>query len=250
MIVTGGAGFQGRPELSAPGVKSENIFIPRAGLRLTDRARHRTPLLCFPAGQGRCGHPSRHAEVGGIANQKNPGRYFFANMAMAVNSSRKPVSTDCPNAAAVHPDPAPSALPKVRRHPFQRRRPVGGYPEETNAPYRSRQESRLADARRVQAPVRLPQRFILPVNLYGPHDNFDLQSSHVIPALIRKCIEAQQRRPGNRLLGHRQQPAAVPFMSTTQPKASAAPPTSWWTPTRSTWARALKSRSRIWSNSS
>jgi GDP-L-fucose synthase len=135
------------------------------------------------------------AEVGGIgANRANPGRYFFANMAMALHLIEQArldnlhlrggkfvqVGTIC-------------AYPKFTPVPFREEDLWNGYPEETNAPYGVAKKAawQMLDAYRLQYGLR--SAYLLPVNLYGPHDNFDLNSSHVIPALIRKCVEAQER---------------------------------------------------------
>jgi GDP-L-fucose synthase len=135
------------------------------------------------------------AEVGGIgANRANPGRYFFANMAMALHLIEQArldnlhlrggkfvqVGTIC-------------AYPKFTPVPFREEDLWNGYPEETNAPYGVAKKAawQMLDAYRLQYGLR--SAYLLPVNLYGPHDNFDLSSSHVIPALIRKCVEAQER---------------------------------------------------------
>ncbi len=129
------------------------------------------------------------AEVGGIgANMANPGRYFYANMAMAlhliegarVHGVQKfvQVGTIC-------------AYPKFTPVPFREEDLWNGYPEETNAPYGVAKKAALVmlDAYRQQYGLR--SAYVLPVNLYGPGDNFDPQTSHVIPALVRKCVEAR-----------------------------------------------------------
>jgi GDP-L-fucose synthase len=197
-IVTGGAGFLGRmvrDHLMARGVHSENIFIPRRKdfdltcetdvARLFRRAfsPHKADIVIHLA-----------AEVGGIgANRANPGRYFYANMAMALHLIEQArldglierdgrfvqVGTIC-------------AYPKFTPVPFREEELWNGYPEETNAPYGVAKKAawQMLDAYRLQYGMK--SSFLLPVNLYGPYDNFDLNSSHVIPALIRKCVEAQK----------------------------------------------------------
>ncbi|TVS08284.1 MAG: GDP-L-fucose synthase [Phycisphaerales bacterium] len=128
------------------------------------------------------------AEVGGIgANRDNPGRYFFANMAMAlhlIEEARKrelekfvQVGTIC-------------AYPKFTPVPFQEEELWNGYPEETNAPYGIAKKAAMVMLDGYQRQYALASAYVLPVNLYGPGDNFDLHTSHVIPALIRKCVEA------------------------------------------------------------
>jgi GDP-L-fucose synthase len=131
------------------------------------------------------------AEVGGIgANRDNPGRFFFANLAMGlhlIEGARKfglkkfvQVGTIC-------------AYPKFTPVPFQESELWNGFPEETNAPYGIAKKSLLMMCQAYRQQYGLNAIYLLPVNLYGPRDNFHLHSSHVIPALIRKCVEARRR---------------------------------------------------------
>jgi GDP-L-fucose synthase len=131
------------------------------------------------------------AEVGGIgANRDNPGRFFFANMAMGlhlIEGARQvglkkfvQVGTIC-------------AYPKFTPVPFRESELWNGYPEETNAPYGVAKKALLVMCQSYRQQYGLNGVYLLPVNLYGPRDNFDLHSSHVIPALIRKCVEARRR---------------------------------------------------------
>src|SRR4051812_10467086 len=131
------------------------------------------------------------AEVGGIgANRDNPGRFFFANMAMGlhlVEGARKhglrkfvQVGTIC-------------AYPKFTPVPFKEADLWNGYPEETNAPYGVAKKALLVMLQGYREQYGLNGVYLLPVNLFGPRDNFDLHSSHVIPALVRKCVEAKRR---------------------------------------------------------
>jgi GDP-L-fucose synthase len=131
------------------------------------------------------------AEVGGIgANRANPGRYWYANLMMGahvieqsrVNSVAKTVilGTIC-------------AYPKFAPVPFREDDLWNGYPEETNAPYGVAKKALLVGAQSYRDQYGLNSIYLLPVNLYGPRDNFDLETSHVIPALIRKMIDAQER---------------------------------------------------------
>ncbi len=190
IVVTGGAGFLGRAvcqRLHALG--ASDVLIPRkADFDLTtenavDRLyKEMRPQIVLHLA----------AEVGGIgANMLNPGRYFYANMAMAmhmIEGARRygvekflQTGTIC-------------AYPKFTPVPFQEENLWNGYPEETNAPYGIAKKAAMVmlDAYRIQ--YGLKSAYVLPVNLYGPHDNFDLQTSHVIPALIRKCVEAQRAK--------------------------------------------------------
>jgi GDP-L-fucose synthase len=129
------------------------------------------------------------AEVGGIgANMANPGRYFYANMAMAMhlieharrNGLEKFVQTG-----------TICAYPKFTPVPFKEEDLWNGYPEETNAPYGVAKKAAMVMLDAYKRQYGLKGVYVLPVNLYGPWDNFNLDTSHVIPALIRKCIEAR-----------------------------------------------------------
>jgi GDP-L-fucose synthase len=129
------------------------------------------------------------AEVGGIgANRANPGRYWYANLMMGANvleqarlygvSKLVVAGTVC-------------AYPKDTPVPFREEELWNGFPEETNAPYGIAKKSILVGAQSYREQYGLNAIFLLPANLYGPRDNFDLDSSHVIPALIRKMVEGE-----------------------------------------------------------
>lgn len=188
IAVTGGAGFLGRvvcEKLRQRGCAASNILVPRRAqfdlTREADVARmyeQMKPDVVIHLA----------AEVGGIgANMDNPGRFFFANMAMAlhlieqarINAIQKfvQVGTIC-------------AYPKFTPVPFKEDDLWNGYPEETNAPYGIAKKAALVMLDAYHRQYGLRGAYVLPVNLYGPHDNFDLHTSHVIPALIRKCIAA------------------------------------------------------------
>jgi GDP-L-fucose synthase len=196
IVVTGGAGFLGQAvceQLLAKGVPGENIFVPRRkDYELTEEDA--CERLYKDAFKGEPVDLMIHlaAEVGGIgANRKSPGRYFYANMAMALHLIEQfrvqglsdrggkfvQVGTIC-------------AYPKFTPVPFREENLWDGYPEETNAPYGVAKKAawQMLDAYKLQYDFR--SSYVLPVNLYGPRDNFDLESSHVIPALIRKCVAA------------------------------------------------------------
>jgi GDP-L-fucose synthase len=129
------------------------------------------------------------ARVGGIgANQANPGRFFYENLMMGsqlIEIGRQrglgklvAIGTIC-------------AYPKFAPIPFQEDDIWAGYPEETNAPYGLAKKMMLVQSQAYRQQYGFNSIVLFPVNLYGPHDNFDLQTSHVIPALIRKCVEAR-----------------------------------------------------------
>ena len=200
VIVTGGAGFVGQvvcAKLRERGVK--DLFVPRR--KDFDLTRESDAVRLYKtAFNGAKADVVFHlaAEVGGIgANRANPGRYFYANMAMALHLIEQArldglierggrfvqVGTIC-------------AYPKFTPVPFQESELWNGYPEETNAPYGVAKKAawQMLDAYKLQ--YGLKSAYVLPVNLYGPNDNFDLHSSHVIPALIRKCVEAMERGDG------------------------------------------------------
>ncbi len=131
------------------------------------------------------------AEVGGIgANRANPGRYWYANLVMGAHvlEQARPhgvgklvlLGTIC-------------AYPKFAPVPFREEELWNGYPEETNAPYGIAKKALLVGAQAYREQYGLNAIYLLPVNLYGPGDNFDLETSHVIPALIRKMVEAHER---------------------------------------------------------
>ncbi len=186
IVVTGGAGFLGRAVCESLARRgATDIMIPRRrDFDLTSEAdvarlyaEMRPDVVLHLA-----------AEVGGIgANMDNPGRYFFANMAMSlhlieharINKLRKfvQVGTIC-------------AYPKFTPVPFREENLWNGYPEETNAPYGVAKKAAMVMLDGYRRQYGLHSAYLLPVNLYGPWDNFDLHTSHVIPALIRKCVEA------------------------------------------------------------
>jgi GDP-L-fucose synthase len=186
ILVTGGAGFLGRgvrAALAARGIT--DIAVPRRRdydlTREADAARlyddFRPDVVLHLA-----------AEVGGIgANQANPGRYFFANMAMAlhlIEQARIRRLRKFVQAGTI------CAYPKFTPVPFREDELWNGYPEETNAPYGVAKKAALVMLDGYRRQYGLASSYLLPVNLYGPWDNFDLNTSHVIPALIRKCVTA------------------------------------------------------------
>jgi GDP-L-fucose synthase len=131
------------------------------------------------------------AEVGGIgANRANPGRYWYANLIMGAHVlelSRVHGVAKLVVAGTV------CAYPKFTPTPFSENDLWNGYPEETNAPYGVAKKSVLVGAQAYREQYGLDAIYLLPANLYGPRDNFDLQTSHVVPALIRKFVSGSDR---------------------------------------------------------
>jgi GDP-L-fucose synthase len=131
------------------------------------------------------------AEVGGIgANRANPGRYWYANLMMGAHVIEQSRLHDVTKLVLLG---TVCAYPKFAPVPFREDDLWEGYPEETNAPYGVAKKSLLVGGQTYRQQYGVNAIYLLPVNLYGPRDNFDLESSHVIPALIRKMIEAQER---------------------------------------------------------
>ncbi len=187
MLVTGGAGFLGSPVcrlLRERGARE--VIVPRsAQYDLTDEAA--VARLFEDARPEVVLHLA--AEVGGIgANRDNPGRFFYANMAMGLHMVERARLSGVRKFVQVG---TVCSYPKVTPVPFSEASLWDGYPEETNAPYGVAKKALLVMLDSYREQYGFPGIFVMPTNLYGPRDNFDPQSSHVIPALIRKCEEAR-----------------------------------------------------------
>ncbi|MFG0305060.1 MAG: GDP-L-fucose synthase family protein [Phycisphaerales bacterium JB040] len=202
VIVTGGAGFLGKhiiDGLHARGVPRDHIVVPRR--KDYDLTEKDDVLRLYADAFGGESTMVLHlaAEVGGIgANQANPGRYFYANMAMALQLIEQARATGLIERGGKFVQVGTiCAYPKFTPVPFNEAELWNGYPEETNAPYGVAKKAawQMLDAYKLQYGMK--SSYVLPVNLYGPHDNFDLFSSHVIPALIRKCVEAMDEGAGS-----------------------------------------------------
>ncbi|HKO97138.1 MAG TPA: GDP-L-fucose synthase [Pyrinomonadaceae bacterium] len=188
VIVTGGAGFLGRrvvAKLRADyGVE---VFVPRsADYNLVEMAD--VKRLYADTQPDLVIHLA--AVVGGIgANQKNPGKFFYENLMMGAQLIEQARLTGVQKFVATG---TVCAYPKFTPVPFREDDLWNGYPEETNAPYGLAKKMMLVQAQSYRDQYGFNTIFLLPANLYGPNDNFDLESSHVIPALIRKCVEARR----------------------------------------------------------
>ena len=186
IVVTGGAGFLGSYVVEKLKQKRcKEIFIPRSkDYNLVEMEAVKRLYRDF--------NPDivihLAASVGGIgANRKNPGKFFYENIMMGVQMIEQgrifgiekfvTLATIC-------------SYPKYTPVPFREENLWNGYPEETNAPYGLAKKMLLVQSQAYRQQYGFNSICLFPVNLYGPRDNFDLESSHVIPALIRKCIEA------------------------------------------------------------
>jgi len=132
------------------------------------------------------------ASVGGIgANRKNPGRFFYDNLMMGVQMMEQGRLFEIEKFVAIG---TVCGYPKFTPVPFKEDDLWNGYPEETNAPYGLAKKMLLVQAQAYRQQYGFKAIYLVPVNLYGPEDNFDPESSHVIPALIKKCVDAVESR--------------------------------------------------------
>ena len=190
VVVTGGAGFLGQVVVRLLRQRGcRQIFIPRSkeyDLRSLPAIRRmlkkaKPDIILHLA-----------AVVGGIgANRENPGKFFYDNLIMGVQLIDQAYRFGVKKFLAVG---TICAYPKFTPVPFKEKDLWVGYPEETNAPYGFAKKMLLVQSQAYRQQYRFNSIFLLLVNLYGPGDNFSPQSSHVIPALIKKCIDAQRSR--------------------------------------------------------
>ena len=186
ILVTGGVGFLGSfiiEELKKKGVDGENIRIPRS--KDTDLRRWEN---CIEVVKDIDIVVHLAAKVGGIGfNRKYPATLFYDNAIMGIQLIEAARQENIEKFVAVG---TVCAYPKFTPVPFKEEDLWNGYPEETNAPYGLAKKMMLLQSQAYRQQYGFNSIFLLPVNLYGPRDNFDLESSHVIPALIRKFTEA------------------------------------------------------------
>ena len=190
ICVTGGAGFLGtrlQEELRQRG--AEHIFIPTIEEYDLVKGEDIQRML-IDSDPDIIIHLAAH--VGGIgANRAHPAEFFYDNLMMGVQLMHKAYEAGVAKFVAIG---TVCAYPKFTPVPFSEADLWKGYPEETNAPYGLAKKMLLVQSQAYRDQYGFNSIFLLPVNLYGPGDNFDPRSSHVIPALIRKCIEAQEAR--------------------------------------------------------
>ena len=189
IVVTGGAGFLGRQvvdQLVKAGADPEKMLIPRS--REYDLCQLEACQKVV-AGQDVVVHLAAH--VGGIGlNREKPAELFYDNLMMGAQLIHSAYEAGVEKFVCVG---TICAYPKFTPVPFKEDDLWEGYPEETNAPYGIAKKALLVQLQAYRQQYNFNGIYLLPVNLYGPEDNFDPGSSHVIPALIRKVYEAQQR---------------------------------------------------------
>ena len=184
-VVTGGAGFLGRASSIRCAAWHDSIFVPRSAQY--DLREHQAVLdLLADAKPDVIIHM---AVVGGIgANRAHPAEFFYSNLMMGTQLMHEAWQSDVKKFVTIG---TVCAYPKLTPIPFSEESLWDGYPEETNAPYGLAKKMLLVQAYRDQ--YGFNAIYLLPTNLYGPADNFAPKSSHVIPALIRKYVEAKER---------------------------------------------------------
>ncbi|MDH7487339.1 MAG: GDP-L-fucose synthase [Anaerolineae bacterium] len=189
VVVTGGAGFLGTfvvQKLRQRGAME--VFVPRSA---DYDLRHLEAIQRLLADARPDVVIHLAARVGGIgANRARPAEFFYDNLMMSVPLFHESWRAGVEKFVAIG---TVCAYPKFTPVPFKEENLWDGYPEETNAPYGLAKKMLLVQSQAYRQQYGFNSIFLLPVNMYGPGDNFDLESSHVIPALIRKCVEAKMR---------------------------------------------------------
>ena len=186
VLVTGGGGFLGRRIARTLEERGATPIVVRsADYDLTDPVRVRSALA--DAAPDYAIHAA--AVVGGIgANRMHPGRFFYENAVMGVHLIHEAWRAGIRKLVIVG---TVCSYPKFTAVPFHEEDLWDGYPEETNAPYGLAKKMLLVQGQAYREEYGFDSAFVIPTNLYGPGDNFDYDTSHVIPAMIRKCIEAR-----------------------------------------------------------
>jgi len=188
VLITGGGGFLGSHLVDRVRLEGLEPFVARQrDYDLTERAD--VTRLFEDAEPELVIHLA--AEVGGIgANRSNPGRYWYSNLMMGAHVLEESRSRDVGKLVLLG---TICSYPNLAPIPFREEDLWNGYPEATNAPYGIAKKALLVGAQSYREQYGLETVYLLPVNLYGPRDNFDLETSHVIPALIRKMVDARER---------------------------------------------------------
>jgi len=190
VMVTGGGGFLGKAvvgRLKAAGVAKDDLFVPRSkdyDLRTAegvgDALADGEPNVVIHLA----------AVVGGIgANRENPGKFFYENAAMGIELMEQARQAGVEKFVQIG---TVCSYPKFTPVPFKEDDLWNGYPEETNAPYGLAKKMLLVQGQAYRQQYGFDVIHLIPVNLYGPGDNFNPASSHVIPALIKKCVDARE----------------------------------------------------------
>jgi len=199
VIVTGGAGFlgaflveklkqRGAGEVIAPRIEDYDLVDINATRRLFDNIAGHSQLSKLPS-QPETIVIHLAALAGGIgANRARPADFFYINLMMGVQLMHEAWKRGVDKFVAIG---TICAYPNFTPLPFKEENLWNGYPEETNAPYGLAKKMLLVQAQAYREQYGFNAIYLLPVNLYGPRDNFNLETSHVIPALIRKCVEAR-----------------------------------------------------------
>ena len=189
IVVTGGGGFLGGAvldELERAGAADQNVLAPR---RKDHDLTNESDVARMYAEMKPTVVIHLAAEVGGIgANQANPGRFFHANLAMGLHLIEHARLAGVQKFVQMG---TVCAYPKLTPVPFREDDLWAGYPEETNAPYGIAKKALLVMLQSYRQQYGLCGIFLMPANLYGPNDNFDLSTGHVIPSMIRKFVEAR-----------------------------------------------------------
>jgi len=241
VVVTGGAGFlgsfvveklkeRGCREIVVPRSRDYNLVELEAVRRLYRDAR---PDLVIHLA----------ARVGGIgANMSNPGSFFYENLMMGAQLMEVGRQVGLAKFVAIG---TICAYPKFTPIPFKEDDLWNGYPEETNAPYGLAKKMLLVQSQAYRKQYGFNSVVLFPVNLYGPRDNFDLQTSHVIPALIRKCLDAMNQPEARGLRSEAIASVAPPTPPTSSlhpPPSRLQPPTSTLQPVLKVWGTGTPTR--------